>query len=118
MLSRRRESALVDGFIRRLDIRTSSSAELIANLSGGNQQKCVLAKLLNAECDLLLIDEPTRGVDIGAKREIYHVLAELADEQRIGILMVSSELPEIIGLCDRVYVMRDGEVTGRFARAK
>lgn len=115
-LSRPEERRIVRRFIDRLRIKTPGMLEKIANLSGGNQQKCVLARLLNAQCRVLLIDEPTRGVDIGAKREIYQVLSQLADEEGIGILMVSSELPEIIGLCDRSYVMRDGRVTGEFSR--
>jgi len=90
----------------------------IGNLSGGNQQKCVLAKLLNADCEVLLIDKPTRGVDIGAKREIYQVLADLADREGLAIIMVSSELPEIIGLCDRAIVMREGRITAELPRAE
>ena len=88
----------------------------IRNLSGGNQQKCLIARSLNAGCAMLLIDEPTRGVDVGAKREIYQLLASLADEQGAAIVIVSSELPEILGLCDRIVVMRDGRVAGRFGR--
>lgn len=118
LLSKASERRLVQEYIKRLRIKTPNIAEQIANLSGGNQQKCVLARLLNAECRVLLIDEPTRGVDIGAKQEIYQVLSQLADDEGIGILMVSSELPEIIGLCDRTYVMRNGKITGEFSREK
>jgi ribose transport system ATP-binding protein len=114
-LSNALERSIVEELIGKLRIKTPKASEVIANLSGGNQQKCVLAKLLNAGCEVLLIDEPTRGVDVGAKREIYNVLSDLADNRGIGIIMVSSELPEIIGLCDRVYVMRDGRVSGEFS---
>lgn len=118
ILSRAAERRTVTEFVERLRIKTPGIDEKVANLSGGNQQKCVLAKLLNAQCRVLLIDEPTRGVDVGAKSEIYQVLADLADREEIAIVMVSSELPEIIGLCDRAYVMRDGMVTGEFAGAE
>ncbi|MBU1335937.1 MAG: sugar ABC transporter ATP-binding protein [Alphaproteobacteria bacterium] len=111
-----KERQLAAKYIARLRIKTPSKEEIVGNLSGGNQQKCVLAKLLNADCRVLLIDEPTRGVDIGAKREIYQVLAELADREKVGIIMVSSELPEILGLCDRTYVMRNGRVVQELVR--
>jgi ribose transport system ATP-binding protein len=115
-LSHALERGLVNELIRKLRVKTPRLSEIISHLSGGNQQKCVLARLLNAGCEVLLIDEPTRGVDVGAKREIYRALSDLADVSAIGIIMVSSELPEIIGLCDRVYVMHDGRVTGEFSR--
>lgn len=115
LLSRRREKAVVGELVRGLDIRTPTLDTLVRQLSGGNQQKCLIARGLNARCRILLIDEPTRGVDVGAKREIYQLLARLADEERAAIVMVSSELPEIIGLSDRVLVMRDGRIAGRFA---
>jgi ribose transport system ATP-binding protein len=118
VLSDRAERQIVNGFIERLRIKTPRTSEKIVNLSGGNQQKCVIAKLLNAGCSVLLVDEPTRGVDIGAKREIYSVLTDLADRQGIGIVMVSSELPEVIGMADRVVVMRGGRITGKFSRAE
>ncbi len=117
VLSPTAESSMVQGYIKSLRVKTSSATQIIGNLSGGNQQKCVLAKLLNADCEVLLIDEPTRGVDIGAKREIYQVLVELADREGLAIVMVSSELPEIIGLCDRAVVMREGIITAELGRA-
>jgi ribose transport system ATP-binding protein len=76
----------------------------------------MIARSLNAGCGILLVDEPTRGVDVGAKREIYQLLARLADEEGAAIMMVSSELPEILGLSDRMIVMRDGRIAGRFDR--
>jgi ribose transport system ATP-binding protein len=111
------ERATADRYINVLRVKTPSPAQIIGNLSGGNQQKCILAKLLNAECRVLLIDEPTRGVDIGAKREIYQVLVDLADREGLAIIMVSSELPEIIGLCDRALVMRGGMITAELSGA-
>ena len=104
------------GYIDRLSIRTPSADQRVRNLSGGNQQKVIFAKWLNAECRILLIDEPTRGVDVGAKREIYLLLRALA-ARGVAIVMVSSELPEILGMSDRILVMRDGRVAAELARA-
>ena len=104
--------------IRQLGVRTPGPDAPIRNLSGGNQQKCLIARSLNAGCAILLIDEPTRGVDVGAKREIYQLLASLADEHSAAVVIVSSELPEILGLCDRIVVMRDGRIAGRFDRGE
>jgi ribose transport system ATP-binding protein len=98
----------------RLNIRMRDAASRIAELSGGNQQKCMVARTLNARCRILLVDEPTRGVDVGAKRDIYQLLTRLADEERVAIMMVSSDLPEVLGISDRILVMRDGRVAGRF----
>jgi len=118
LLNRARERLVVGDLVRSLNIRSPSTDTLVQQLSGGNQQKCLIARSLNAECRILLIDEPTRGVDVGAKREIYQLLARLADEERAAIVMVSSELPEVLGLSDRIVVMRDGRVAGRFERAE
>ena len=104
-----RERRVVEGYIERLAIRTPSAWTRARNLSGGNQQKVIFAKWLNARCRILLIDEPTRGVDVGAKREIYALLRDLA-ARGTAIVMVSSELPEVIGISDRVLVMREGRV--------
>jgi len=93
----------------RLHIRTSSTAQKLERLSGGNQQKVVLAKWLFRRSKIFLFDEPTRGVDVGAKTEIYRLMNELA-ESGAAILMVSSELPEILGMTDRVLVMRNGRL--------
>ena len=97
-------------------VRTPGVATAIGNLSGGNQQKCVLARNLHARCRILLVDEWTRGVDVGAKREMYQLIADIADQERAAILMVSSELPEILGLSDRLIVMRDGCFTAELSR--
>lgn len=117
-LNRRQEETAVQALIDRLRIRTRGPAEKISRLSGGNQQKCLIARGLHARCRVLLIDEPTRGVDVGAKREIYQLMAKLADDEGVAIVMVSSELPEILGLSDRIIVMREGQVAGRFDRAE
>ncbi len=118
VLNRAREHEAARLLIERLRIRTQSPDEKISQLSGGNQQKCLIARGLNARCRVLLIDEPTRGVDVGAKREIYQLMARLADEEGAAIIMVSSELPEILGLSDRILVMREGRIAGRFSRAE
>jgi len=95
----------------KLNIKCSSIRQLALNLSGGNQQKVVLSKWLFANPDILILDEPTRGIDVGAKYEIYTIINRLASEGK-GIIFISSELPEILGICDRIYVMRDGKIVG------
>ncbi|MBT7087697.1 sugar ABC transporter ATP-binding protein [bacterium] len=89
----------------------------IKELSGGNQQKVVLSKWLLTEPQILILDEPTRGIDVGAKEEVYKIINQLAKEGK-AILMISSELPEIISLSDRVIVMKEGQITGRFDRSE
>jgi len=116
-LSEAVERTIAEGLVRRLGIRTPGLGARIADLSGGNQQKCLIARSLHARASILLIDEPTRGVDVGAKREIYQLLATLADSGG-AVVIVSSELPEILGICDRILVMRDGRIAGRFERAE
>jgi ribose transport system ATP-binding protein len=106
-----RERALVSELIDKLSIKTNGMNSEVADLSGGNQQKVALAKWLSRECDVLILDEPTRGVDVGAKVEIYNVINEMA-AQGIAIIMISSEMMEIIGMADRVMVMSRGHVTG------
>ncbi len=113
---RKAESALASKYAQRLRVKTPSLETLTAGLSGGNQQKIALAKWLARDCDVLLIDEPTRGVDVGAKAEIYQLLDELACEGK-ALLVVSSELPELIGLCRRIIVLRAGHIAGEVARA-
>jgi ribose transport system ATP-binding protein len=94
-----------------LQIKTPSSSQTVKNLSGGNQQKVVIAKWLTRECDILIFDEPTRGIDVGAKEEIYRLLNDLARQGK-SIIMISSELPEVLRLSDRIVVMCEGRVTG------
>ncbi|WP_240371642.1 multiple monosaccharide ABC transporter ATP-binding protein [Anoxybacteroides rupiense] len=102
-------------FRNRLKIKTPSVFQKAEKLSGGNQQKIVLGKWMFAEPDILILDEPTRGIDIGAKYEIYTIMNQLAQEGK-GILMISSELPELLGMCDRIYAMSEGRITGEVDR--
>src|SRR5258708_33207010 len=101
--------ATVDEFIKLLNIRTPSAAQDVRLLSGGNQQKIVVAKWLERDCDILFFDEPTRGIDVGAKTEIYKLLRSLADQGK-AIVMISSELPEILRMSDRIIVMCEGRI--------
>lgn len=111
-----KERASAREYVRSLRVKTPEIDTAIGTLSGGNQQKCVIAKQLNARCDVLFIDEPTRGVDVGARREIYELLVDLVEREGLAVLMVSSELPEIIGMCDRILVMREGEISAELPR--
>ncbi len=110
-LNLKREWELADEYQKKLHIAAPNVYETSANLSGGNQQKVVLGKWLCADCTLLMIDEPTRGIDVGAKVEIYELMKELV-ESGIGILMISSEMPELMGVCDRIIVMHEGHIRG------
>jgi ribose transport system ATP-binding protein len=98
-----------------LKIKTPSLKQKAKNLSGGNQQKVVLAKWLATKCDVLIFDEPTRGIDVGAKQEIYYLMNELTKQGK-SIIMISSEMPELIGMSDRIIVMHEGSVAGELAR--
>jgi ribose transport system ATP-binding protein len=100
-----------DEYTRKLRIKTPSIRQLARNLSGGNQQKVVIAKWLVKDCDILIFDEPTRGIDVGAKDEIYKLLNELAAAGK-AIIMISSELPEVLRLSHRIAVMCEGRITG------
>lgn len=102
---------VTEQYIRRLNIKTPSLDQILRNLSGGNQQKVVIAKWLICNCEILIFDEPTRGIDVGAKSEIYSLMNELAKEGK-SIIMISSELPEILRMSDRIIVMCEGRITG------
>lgn len=117
VMNRRAEQALSDETIRRLLIKTAGGEQAAGSLSGGNQQKVVIGKWLATQPKILILDEPTRGVDIGAKKEIYDIMNRLAQEG-VAILMISSELPEVLGMSDRVLVMHEGRITGSFSRAE
>jgi ABC-type sugar transport system ATPase subunit len=117
VLDRRRQRALVQAKVDELDVRPADIERLVRMLSGGNQQKVVLAKWLLTRGRILLLDEPTRGVDVAAKKEIYATIAGLA-ARGMGILLISSELPEILGMSDRILVMREGRVAGEFTRGE
>jgi len=112
-LSERRQAALVDTFITRLRIKISHPGQKVRELSGGNQQKVLLARMLCMQPKVLILDEPTRGIDVGAKAEIQALIDELA-EQGLGVLLISSELEEVVEGADRVLVLRDGAVVGTF----
>jgi ribose transport system ATP-binding protein len=114
-INERTEAADVREYVGAINIRTPSIDQEVRFLSGGNQQKVVLAKWLYADSEVLIFDEPTRGIDIGAKEEIYRLMVQLAGEGKY-ILMVSSDMPELIAMCDRVVVMRQGHVVGEIGR--
>jgi putative multiple sugar transport system ATP-binding protein len=98
-------------------IKSRSVEQKTLNLSGGNQQKVVLSKWLFADPDVLILDEPTRGIDVGAKYEIYTIINELAAAGK-GIVFISSEMPELLGMCDRIIVMSEGELVGEMAASE
>lgn len=116
-INRSAEKAVSNSMIGRLSIKTPGSEQVVALLSGGNQQKVAIAKWLVSEPKVLMLDEPTKGVDIGAKAEIYRLMSELAS-RGVGVIMVSSELPEVLGMSDRVLVMNNGTIAAEFSRAE
>ncbi len=117
MLNFKKENAVVDNYIDKLKIKTPSRNQLCIYLSGGNQQKVVLSKWLCSDAKIFIFDEPTRGIDVGAKTEIYHLMNELT-AKGIAIIMISSEMPEILGMSDRILVMRDGRIEGEIPGEK
>ena len=112
-----KELALVKRMIQELSIKTPSPSFLVVNMSGGNQQKVVLARWLSVGTRIFLMDEPTRGIDVGSKSEIYQIMDDLT-KRGVGILMISSELPEILGMSDRIMVMRQGRIVKELSRAE
>lgn len=115
ILKRKKEVAIAEKFVRSLSIHPPNLKKRVQFLSGGNQQKVVMARWLALEPRILILDEPTRGVDVGSKTEIHTLIDQLANEGN-AILMISSELPEVLGMSDRIYVMRDGTIAGEFDR--
>ncbi len=113
-MHKKRERAAGDDYIKQLNVVCASGYQQVGNLSGGNQQKVVLAKWLYTESDILIFDEPTRGIDVGARQEIYRVMDNLT-KTGTSILMVSSDLPEIMAIADRIYVMREGRFVAELA---
>jgi rhamnose transport system ATP-binding protein len=107
LVQRKEEKKTAESFRERLNIRAASLEQTAGTLSGGNQQKVVLSKWLNTQPRLLILDEPTRGIDVGAKAEVHHIIDELA-QQGMGIIMISSDLPEVLAMSDRIVVMREG----------
>ena len=117
MVRKRIVEKAVDRMIQPSPSRWSSRNQRVGTLSGGNQQKVVLGKWLLSEPDVVILDEPTRGIDVGAKAEIYRLIGQLAASGK-AVLMISSEMPEIMGLCDRVIVLHDGALIGELSRAE
>ena len=115
-ISRAKERALANQSIRQLSIRATGPDQITNKLSGGNQQKVVVSKWLASSPKLLIMDEPTRGIDVGAKAEIHRLMSRLAAQDGLAILMISSELPEILAMSDRILVMREGRLVGEFSR--
>jgi ribose transport system ATP-binding protein len=110
-VDRAKERVALDKAIGEFDIRASRKDMLVGQLSGGNQQKLLLAKMMMTDPSIIIIDEPTRGIDIGTKEQIYRFIAALATQGR-SIIVVSSEMQELIGICDRIIVMRSGRIVG------
>lgn len=117
IVNTKKEKEIADYYIKRLKIRTPSPEQLAGNLSGGNQQKVVLAKAMAAQSQILIFDEPTRGVDVGAKQEIYQLMNQLVEEGH-SILMVSSDMPELLGMSDRIVVICEGRQAGIVPKAE
>jgi ribose transport system ATP-binding protein len=114
-INAKKESNNTIDLIRRLTIKAENENQEVSKLSGGNQQKVAVAKWLNRDCRVMIIDEPTRGVDIGAKVEIYNLINELA-QKKVAIIMISSETSELMGICDRIIVMRKGQIQGELTK--
>ena len=115
LLDKNKEDAIGEQYIKEVGIKAPNPDFLVANLSGGNQQKVSVSKALALNPKILILDEPTRGVDVNAKAEIHKIISDLT-QQGLTIIMISSELPELIGMCDRIYVMKDGYIAGCFNR--
>jgi rhamnose transport system ATP-binding protein len=112
------EKELAKKSIDQFSIKAYSGEQATNKLSGGNQQKVVLSKWLASKPKVLIMDEPTRGVDVGAKSEIHRLMSKLVAEEGLAILMISSELPEVLGMSDRILVMREGEIVAEFSRSE
>lgn len=114
-VNRTKDKKLAEEYIQDLSIKTPTMEQLTRNLSGGNQQKVVLAKSLASRSDIIIFDEPTRGIDVGAKKEIYLLMNQLA-QKGMAIIMISSEMPELLGMSDRILVMHEGELMGELKK--
>ena len=110
-INKGKEKKAAEKYIEELATKTPSADQLVVNLSGGNQQKVVIAKWLVKNCDILIFDEPTRGIDVGAKNEIYKLMNQLASQGK-SIIMISSEMQEILRMSDRIVIMCEGQKTG------
>ncbi|MDI3547807.1 MAG: ribose transport system ATP-binding protein [Halanaerobiales bacterium] len=114
-IDRRKENSLANNLVEEFDIRVANLQQKVRNLSGGNQQKVVIGKWLARKAKMLIMDEATAGIDVGAKREIYKIMVDLA-KNGISIIFISSDLPELMGMCDRIYVMNQGRITAEYHR--
>ena len=117
VISEGEETRVSEEYRKAMNIRTPSVFQKVMNLSGGNQQKVVLSKWLFSGPEVLILDEPTRGIDVGAKFEIYNIINDLSEQSK-GVVMISSEMPELLGMCDRVYVMNEGALVGELTAAE
>jgi inositol transport system ATP-binding protein len=116
-LRRKLEKKYTDEYIDKLDIRAGTDRQICANLSGGNQQKVVIARVLNADPDVIILDEPTRGIDVKTKADIHKLMSQLA-ERGTAVIMISSEMAEVLGMSDRIIVLHEGRITGTLARSE
>jgi len=115
-VQKEKENEICKEYQEKLRIKTPSLNQLVKNLSGGNQQKVVLAKVLALNCDVLIFDEPTRGIDVAAKQEIYQIIRDLVDKDGKSVIMISSEMPELIGMSDKIIVMSEGRISGELMK--
>lgn len=115
VINKKKEREDIDYYIKKINIKTPFPEQIMKNLSGGNQQKVILAKWLMLHPELLIIDEPTKGIDVGAKKEIYDLLNELKESGK-AIIIISSDMPEVLGISDRILVMSEGQISGQLSR--
>ena len=115
IVDQNQEILSAEEYQKRMNIKATSINQTVGSLSGGNQQKVVLAKWILTQPDVLILDEPTRGIDVGAKYEIYCVINDLARQGK-AVVIISSEMPELIGTCDRIYVLNEGEIAGELQK--
>lgn len=115
ILNNKKQNEVSEHYINELSIKTPSENQLVLNLSGGNQQKVVLARIMATDCNIIVFDEPTRGIDVGAKQEIYNLICSLVEEGK-SVIIISSEMPELIGMADRILVMSKGKFTGELQK--
>ena len=117
MVDGNEEVVRAEGYRKSMRIKTPTVMTIVGNLSGGNQQKVALSKWMMTEPEVLILDEPTRGIDVGAKYEIYTIINDMADQGK-GVIVISSELPELLGICDRIYALAYGRITGQLPRGE
>ena len=117
VIDKDKEYGVAVDYKEKLHTKCPTVEQNVGNLSGGNQQKVLLAKWMFADPDVLILDEPTRGIDVGAKYEIYCIINQLVAEGK-SVVMISSELPEVLGMCDRIYVMNEGRIVGELDRSE